>query len=198
MASGDVVQIDTWRAVSGKNSGRTDWLFCDCQTGKILVRASSNWVMMNKETRKLSKFPDEVRAELQQYFVDKPSPIIEVNASTYQKLDKHNNVCVRNGLMATWKDLDMNQHVNNVKYFAWILESVPKPIEEKYELASMTLEYRRECRKGSVLQSQTCILKSNDGVVDYKDVECQHRLQLEGGSCGVIVKGRTHWRPKCV
>ncbi|PWA90340.1 Acyl-ACP thioesterase [Artemisia annua] len=191
----DVVQIDTWRAVSGKNSGRTDWLFRDSQTGKILVRASSNWVMMNKETRRLSKYPDEVRAELEQYYLDTP-PILEDDTKNDMELDKSVEY-VRKGLLATWKDLDMNQHVNNVRYLGWILESVPNQVQENYELASMTLEYRRECRKDNVLQSQTFVLSNSNGEkVDHNHVDCQHLLQLEGECKGKIMKGRTRWRLK--
>ncbi|EPS65798.1 hypothetical protein M569_08981, partial [Genlisea aurea] len=56
---GDVVQIDTWVAAAGKNGMRRDWLMHDCNTGDTLLQATSVWVMMNKETRKLSKIPDE-------------------------------------------------------------------------------------------------------------------------------------------
>ncbi|WOG82879.1 hypothetical protein DCAR_0102048 [Daucus carota subsp. sativus] len=38
---GDVVQIDTWVAPSGKNGMRRDWLLRDYYTGKTLTRASS-------------------------------------------------------------------------------------------------------------------------------------------------------------
>ncbi|KAM0037134.1 putative oleoyl-[acyl-carrier-protein] hydrolase [Helianthus debilis subsp. tardiflorus] len=37
---GDVVQVDTWVAASGKNGMRRDWLIRDCKTGEILTRAS--------------------------------------------------------------------------------------------------------------------------------------------------------------
>ena len=79
-------------------------------------------------------------------------------------------------------------------------------IKEKYDLASMTLEYRRECRKDDVLQCHTHVLgKNNDGIAEYDHVDCQHSLQLEVGSGGGnggggdgddILKGRTKWRPK--
>ncbi|XP_071689300.1 palmitoyl-acyl carrier protein thioesterase, chloroplastic-like [Rutidosis leptorrhynchoides] len=190
----DVVQIDHWRSLSGKNIACSSLLFRDCQTGEILVRASSNWVMMNKETRRLSKFPDDVRAELAPYFVDTPQPIVHEITRNYKKLDKNDSVHVCNGLMATWKDLDMNEHVNNVKYIGWILESVPNWIMDKYEISSMTLEYRRECTKGSVLQSQTFVSETNN---TSRIVDCQHLLQLEGDNSSVIVKGITRWRPKC-
>lgn len=37
---GDVVQVDTWVAASGKNGMRRDWLVRDSQTGEILTRAT--------------------------------------------------------------------------------------------------------------------------------------------------------------
>lgn len=78
-----------------------------------------------------------------------------------------------------------------------ILQSVPQQIQENYELASMTLEYRRECRKDNVLQSQTFVLSNSNGEkVDHNHVDCQHLLQQEGECKGKIMKGRTRWRPK--
>lgn len=198
---GDVVQVDTWVAASGKNGMRRDWMIRDCKTGEILTRASSNWVMMNKVTRRLSKIPDEVRAEIEQYFVDTP-PVVDDNSTKLPKLDENTADHVRNGLTPKWSDLDVNQHVNNVKYVGWILESAPQPVVENYELESITLEYRRECMKDSVLQSLTSLLSNggtgaggNEMVDPNNHVDCQHLLRLEGGG-GEIVKGRTKWRPK--
>lgn len=194
---GDIVQVDTWVASSGKNGMRRDWLLRDYKTGEILTRASSNWVMMNKETRKLSKIPDEVRAEIEHYFVDAP-PVVEDDNIKLPKLEETNADYVRTGLTPRWSDLDVNQHVNNVKYIGWILESAPKQVVEKYELASMTLEYRRECRKDSELKSLTSVLGNagdNIGIANSDHVGCQHVLLFQGGN-GEIVKGRTKWRPK--
>lgn len=192
---GDVVQVDTWVAASGKNGMRRDWLIRDWKTGEILTRASSNWVMMNKVTRRLSKIPDEVRAEIERYFVDTP-PIIDDDNRKLPKLDENTADHVRDGLTPKWSDLDVNLHVNNVKYVGWILESAPQPVVENYELASITLEYRRECMKDSVLQSLTSMVGNGGGMADPHDVDCQHLLRLAGGGGGEIVKGRTKWRPK--
>ncbi|KAL7168237.1 hypothetical protein ACSBR2_038635 [Camellia fascicularis] len=191
---GDVVQVDTWVAASGKNGMRCDWLVRDCRTGDILTRASSVWVMMNKETRRLSKIPNEVRGEIGTFFVDLP-PVVDEDSRKLPKLDESTADYIRNGLTPRWSDLDVNQHVNNVKYIGWILESAPLPILESHELCGMTLEYRRECGRDSVLQSLTTVSGGGVGsLVDPGYVECQHLLRLEGGA--EIVKGRTEWRPK--
>lgn len=191
---GDVVQVDTWVCASGKNGMRRDWIIRDCKTGETLTRASSVWVMMNKQTRRLSKIPDAVRAEIEPYFMDS-SPIVDEDGRKLPKLDDSTADYIRTGLTPRWSDLDVNQHVNNVKYIGWILESAPLPILESHELSSMTLEYRRECGRDSVLQSLTAVCGTGVGnLLDCGNVECQHLLRLEEGA--EIVKGRTEWRPK--
>uniref|UniRef100_A0A1S3ZR00 Acyl-[acyl-carrier-protein] hydrolase n=1 Tax=Nicotiana tabacum TaxID=4097 RepID=A0A1S3ZR00_TOBAC len=191
---GDVVQIDTWVAASGKNGMRRDWLVCDSNTGDILMRASSLWVMMNEETRKLSKVPDQVKTEIKVNFADLP-PVLDGDSRKLPKLDEITADYTRTGLTPKWSDLDVNQHVNNVKYIGWILESAPMQELEGYELVGMTLEYRRECRRDSVLQSLTSVLQNAVGnFANSSNVECQHLLRLESGED--VVKGRTEWRPR--
>lgn len=69
------------------------------------------------------------------------------------------------------------------------------PILESHELSAMTLEYRRECGKDSVLQSLTAVSANGVGNLgNSADIECQHLLRLEDGA--EIVRGRTVWRPK--
>lgn len=59
----------------------------------------------------------------------------------------------------------------------------------------MTLEYRRECGRDSVLQSLTAVSSADVGnLAQSGGVECKHLLRLEDGA--EIVRGRTGWRPK--
>ncbi|KAJ7956607.1 Acyl-[acyl-carrier-protein] hydrolase [Quillaja saponaria] len=191
---GDVVQVDTRVSASGKNGMRRDWLLRDCKTGETLTRASSVWVMMNKLTRKLSKIPEEVRGEIEPYFFNTP-PVVDEDSRKLPKLDDNSADYIHSGLTPRWNDLDVNQHVNNVKYIGWILESAPQSILESHELSAMTLEYRRECGRDSVLQSLTAVSDAGIGdLVNSGSVECQHLLRLENSA--EIMRGRTEWRPK--
>ncbi|KAK4764316.1 hypothetical protein SAY87_013754 [Trapa incisa] len=185
----DTVQVNTWVSRSGKNGMHRDWLVSDCKTGEILSRASSVWVMMNKKTRRLSKMPEEVRHEIEPYFLDS-APVVEDDDRKLPKLDEETADFICKGLTPRWNDLDVNQHVNNVKYIGWILESVPSTLLETHQLSALTLEYRRECGSDSVLQSLTAV----DHPENETRSQCQHLLQLEKG--GEILRGRTEWRPK--
>ncbi|KAL5975623.1 hypothetical protein ACLOJK_019948 [Asimina triloba] len=216
---GDTVEIVTWVAASGKNGMRRDWLIRDSRTGETLSRATSNWVTMNKRTRKLSKLPEEVRMELEPFFMEN-DPILEEDSRKLMKLDDSSAGFIQKGLSPRWKDLDMNQHVNNVKYVGWLLEvaitlnvmliallfdllaidsilvlqSIPPSFLDTYELRSMTLEYRKECGRDSVLKSLTAVSGDSGGGLPQDVVECNHLLQLEEGP--EVVRGRTTWRPK--
>ncbi|KAG0557045.1 hypothetical protein KC19_11G098600 [Ceratodon purpureus] len=160
-AWGNVVEMDTWVTASGKNGMRRDWLVRDYKTGQILARATSTWVMMNRKTRKLSKMPEEVRAEISPYFLERSA--IKDESTMTQKIIRLNGNAeyVRSGLTPRRSDLDMNQHVNNVKYIGWMMESVPPSVLDGYELASMSLEYRRECGQSAVVKSMTSLEPSD-------------------------------------
>ncbi|KAB5552621.1 hypothetical protein DKX38_009932 [Salix brachista] len=168
---GDVVQVDTWVSASGKNGMRRDWLVRDAKTGETLARASSVWVMMNKVTRRLSKIPEEVRGEIEPYFLTS-DPVVNEDSRKLPKIDD-----------------------NTADYIRKSLASAPPPILESHELAGITLEYRRECGRDSKLQSLTAVSDNGIGNLGNPgEAECQHLLRLEDGA--EIVRGRTEWRPK--
>lgn len=206
---GDVVEIDTWVAGSGKNSLRRDWLVRDYKTGYILAQATSTWVMMNRNTRKLSKFPEAVKNEISPYYLERTV----IDQSHHEKLEKLGDDTaqyIHSNLTPRWTDLDVNRHVNNVKYIGWILESVPVSILENQQLAKMTLEYRRECEQSHVLQSMTSLEKNSGDFIDPISAPshscttgslrkcktlCRHLLRLQENGAE-IVRGSTEWRAK--
>ncbi|GLJ55266.1 hypothetical protein SUGI_1185970 [Cryptomeria japonica] len=204
---GNVVEIDTWIASSGKNSMRRDWLVRDSETGSIIARATSTWVMMNKETRKLMKFPEAVKKEICPYYLER-SAIAQTDVKKLEKIAEGSAQYVLSGLTPKWRDLDTNCHVNNVKYVGWVLESVPVYILESHELASITLEFRRECGQSHVIQSLTSVdndeassdSTSAPGVshcsgVNKKCLNALHLLRLQDSRVE-LVRGRTEWRSK--
>ncbi|KAL5572715.1 hypothetical protein UlMin_022312 [Ulmus minor] len=190
---GDEVLVSSWATAIGKNGMRREWIVTDFRTGETLLRATSVWVMMNKLTRRISKIPEEVWHEIGPSFIDAPPlPTVEDDGRRLTRFDESSADFIRTGLTPRWSDLDINQHVNNVKYIGWLLESTPPEIHESHEIASLTLEYRRECGRDSVLNSATKV--SDSSQLGKSAVECNHLVRLQNG--GEIVKGRTVWRPK--
>ncbi|CAK9201528.1 unnamed protein product [Sphagnum troendelagicum] len=151
---GDVVEIESWVGAAGKNGMRRDWIVRDFNNRQVLARSTSTWVMMNQTTRKLSKMPEQVRAEVSPYYLNSKFAIPQQQLLSIPKLDDSADH-IRSGLTPRRSDLDMNQHVNNVKYINWMMESVPASLVETHEVSSITMQYRRECGPSDVLQSLT-------------------------------------------
>ncbi|KAG8475446.1 hypothetical protein CXB51_032217 [Gossypium anomalum] len=217
---GEVIEIDTWVGASGKNGMRRDWVIRSQATGSTYARATSTWVMMNEQTRRLSKMPDEVRDEISPWFIQKQA-INEAVPDKIVKLDdkaKH----VNSDLKPKRSDLDMNQHVNNVKYVRWMLETIPDKFLECHQLSSIILEYRRECGSSDVVQSlcqpdedesfangvqqnllTNKVLVGGNGRLGSLDINTltyggyTHLLQTTGETQNEeIVRGRTRWNRK--
>ncbi|KAF5450961.1 hypothetical protein F2P56_031270 [Juglans regia] len=222
---GEIMEIDTWVGASGKNGMRRDWLVRSQATGLVFARATSTWVMMNQQTRRLSKMPEEVRAEISPWFIEKQA-IHEDSPEKIIKLDSKARY-MNSNLKPKRSDLDMNHHVNNVKYVRWMLETIPDEILESHQLSSIILEYRKECGSSDKVQSlchpdDDGVLK--DGLKQTNDINLlngfslaseilenngllhpfkkeplryTHLLQTQGerGS-EEIVRGRTAWKKK--
>ncbi|CAK9145175.1 unnamed protein product [Ilex paraguariensis] len=221
---GEVMEIDTWVGASGKNGMRRDWLLRSHATGLVFARGTSTWVMMNQQTRRLSKMPDEVRAEISPWFIEKQAIKYEI-PEKIEKLDDKAKY-VNSGLKPKRSDLDMNHHVNNVKYVRWMLETIPDEFLEDHQLSGIVLEYRRECGSSDTVQS-LCqpqedgifngvqqensigllngysltpgILEGNGirGSLYQGPFSYTHLLQIKGDSKNEeIVRGRTTWKAK--
>ncbi|XP_017696143.1 palmitoyl-acyl carrier protein thioesterase, chloroplastic-like isoform X2 [Phoenix dactylifera] len=186
---GDVVEIDTWVAASGKNGMRRDWIIRDYNTNRIIARAT-------RETRMLSKIPEQVREEVQPFYLDRKL-IHESNDDKIDKLTDETAENIRSGLAPRWSDMDVNQHVNNVKYIGWILESVPMNVLEDYHLTSITLQYRRECRQSQLVESLTSMTASDTEETSSckPDLGSTHLLRLQEDKAEVI-RARAEWRRK--
>jgi acyl-ACP thioesterase len=49
-------------------------------------------------------------------------------------------------------DVDSNKHVNNIRYFHWLIESLPDEILDKYFLGSINAKFYTEAQYGEKIQ----------------------------------------------
>ncbi|XP_010513915.2 PREDICTED: oleoyl-acyl carrier protein thioesterase 1, chloroplastic [Camelina sativa] len=203
-AWGNVVEIETWCQSEGRIGTRRDWILKDCATGEVTGRATSKWVMMNQDTRRLQKVSDDVRDEYLVFCPQEPRLAFpEENNRSLKKIPKLEDPAQYSmiGLKPRRADLDMNQHVNNVTYIGWVLESVPQEIVDTHELQVITLDYRRECQQDDVVDSLTTSEiggtngSATSGTQGHNDSQFLHLLRLSGDG-QEINRGTTLWRKK--
>ncbi|RZB52364.1 oleoyl-acyl carrier protein thioesterase 1, chloroplastic-like [Glycine soja] len=211
----DIVEIETWCQGEGRVGTRRDFILKDYATDEVIGRATSKWVMMNQDTRRLQKVSDDVKEEYLVFCPREPRLAIpEADSNSLKKIPKLEDPAQysRLGLVPRRADLDMNQHVNNVTYIGWVLESMPQEIIDSHELQSITLDYRRECGQHDIVDSLTSVeaiqggaeavpeLKGTNGSATAREDKHEHqqflhllRLSTEGLE---INRGRTEWRKK--
>ncbi|PIN03705.1 Oleoyl-[acyl-carrier-protein] hydrolase [Handroanthus impetiginosus] len=206
----DVVEIETWCQSEGRIGTRRDWIIKDYANDEVIGRATSKWVMMNQDTRRLQKVTDDVRDE---YLVFCPKTLRlafpEENNASLKKIAKLDDPAKYSkvGLVPRRADFDMNQHVNNVTYIGWVLESMPQEIIDSHELQTITLDYRRECQHDDIVDSLTSpeletaseLHGSNGSPTAANDenesLQFLHLLRLSNDG-SEINRGRTEWRKK--
>ncbi|KAI8574252.1 hypothetical protein RHMOL_Rhmol01G0340600 [Rhododendron molle] len=187
----DVVEIETWCQSEGRIGTRRDWILKDYATQEVIGRATSKWVMMNQDTRRLEKVSDDVREE---YLVFCPR---EPRLAFPEE---------KNGSLKKFAKLE-----DPAQYSRQGLVSMPQEIIDTHELETITLDYRRECQHDDVVDSLTSPepfedtklseLNGSNGsaaaAAEGNEDYCQflHLLRLSGDGLE-INRGRTEWRKK--
>ena len=73
-------------------------------------------------------------------------------------------------------DIDTNMHVNNVKYVAWALETIPKDIVLSCELKNIKVTYIKETTYGETVKVSTEVIKEENKTI------CRHKIINEEGT----------------
>lgn len=112
--------------------------------GNEVLQAHSEWLYVNMDAQRIVKLPEEF-ADL----VPAGTPDIhfEDSRGKFAKLDE---VASGTEVRVRRSDLDFNDHVNNVHYVEWMLESMPLnsgPVE-------MDIVYRSAAKAGDLLVSE--------------------------------------------
>ncbi|PSC69441.1 Oleoyl-acyl carrier chloroplastic [Micractinium conductrix] len=197
---GDLVEVKTWFQEDGKLAAQRDFVITDVTTGQPLGRATSTWVMINMQTRRLSKFPEAAKQKMEA-FQQRPPRHAIAREQTRQKLPDLGLPAEIVGpiQVARRSDMDMNGHVNNVTYLAWALETVPSNIYSDCHLYQMEIDYKAECLGGDLVESlaghcgtHESLLSNGAGPDALSFVHVLRRCN--GEACTELVRARTAWR----
>ncbi len=139
----DEVTIETWPSGLDEMVATRDFRLQD-GGGRPIGRATSRWMMVDFRRRRPIRMPDAVRA------IRRP----ERSGLAADTLPRGGPVSAP-GLAVDYRvrfaDLDINEHVNNVSYVEWVLETVPREVLRGATLAAMTIAFRAECRSESTV-----------------------------------------------
>ena len=141
-----VVTVRTWPHSLSRFSFVRDFTMCDAR-GRLLVKASQEWVLMDAKTRKFVSAKDGY---------DGPCDFCEDRA--FQKKARKIPLFAEGNLPAYavvpgYCDIDVNGHVNNARYANYIACAL-NPNDE-VRIDTMQIDYRYEVLPGRPLRIET-------------------------------------------
>ncbi len=153
----DEVVVETWPV-------RIDGLLCyrDFKiyntSGELLMIASSAWLVIDFKTKRLVRPSNIISFD---DFV--PDSVFD---TPLQKLKINIDNPITKQIQVQYSDLDMNQHVNNVKYVKWVIDACELDFIENHIIESIEINFLKEA-------------KYNDTIVVHRGKCINNRQQFE-------------------
>ncbi len=177
----DQMQVYTWPSGIQKLFALRDFRLTD-RDDRVVGASVTAWLIVDAKTRR----PVRIKP-----FVDKINPVSSDRAlierlDKLPKLEQHDyekRFCVR------YRDLDVNQHVNNVGYIEWIIESIPPVVQNTGTIAGLEINYLSEAILGDRIISR-CQPKDEDHNVFLHSI-----IREENGQ--ELIRAKTVWKLAC-
>lgn len=147
---GEPFIVETWPKSLHSPFALRDFLFYN-EAGSEIGRATTAWLIVNRESLK------PVR----------PEPVMEGiprNETRHALAVFPDKLLIPDGLtpvgtvFPAYSDIDVNQHVNNVKYMEYVLNTYPESALRNRMITRLRINFLQECRFGEVLD----LYKSSD------------------------------------
>ncbi len=152
------IRIRTWHKRESGIFSLRDYIIYD-KEDKPIVRVTSSWLILNLETRRLSR----VGRVFSLSQLDCPIGAIEAEAERITTPTDHTPLADH---IVGYSDLDLNHHVNNTRYMEWACDSSPMQMQMQMRLKGFTINFNHEARCGEVVSLSTTPQPNYSLVVD--------------------------------
>lgn len=156
----DEIKLITWHKGLHRLFYLRDFLLVD-KDGKERVRATTSWLVLNLETRRLVRDPklvedDTVCAE---NVIDTPADKVQMPKDAERQLVMVHRV--------SYSDIDMNAHTNNAMYMQWAMDAVPYELASTAPVKEFTINFNHETKIGDEVQLYRSSMERDDRVYVY-------------------------------
>ena len=147
----DKIKVKTWAVGRDKLFWYRDFRITD-QNDIELAKAASSWIIINYETRRPFIADESFTIDITNPERAFEEPLSKIRPLEYSVQDFQKNI--------TYSDLDLNEHVNNVKYIEWILDGYDFGYLKEHKIETVELNYLAEAKVGDSIK--TCSQKSKN------------------------------------
>lgn len=129
--------------------------------GEKLVNANSIWLLINTDKKR----PIKITKDMYKAYRVQSSKPLEI-----EEIKQPSSVDAEKEFHVRYSDIDTNRHVNNVKYAAWAIETVPLDIVLSYTLVNLKVTYKKETTYGNTNKALTQVKTLDNSIT------CLHRI----------------------
>jgi acyl-ACP thioesterase len=174
----DQIQISTWPSGAQRLFALRDFELRD-KNNQVFAAAVSAWLILDVQKRRPVRIGP---------FVERLKPL-EGDHILPETLDKLPGLEFRTHekkFVVRHRDLDINQHANNVSFVEWLLESVPVRVLNTSTLAELEINFLAEAFYEDLILAACHPLDSQD--------TCFHHSLIRQQDGQELVRARTMWR----
>jgi len=151
---GDEIMIETWPRGLDKIFALRDFLIYDAKNA-LIGKATTSWLMVDGKTKR------PIRTDT----LAQRIPIIEAKSAINEvcgKIENISNTELINEVKVGYIDIDINQHLNNVKYIEYILNCFPIDYYKNNSINKLQVNFLSESRYNDVICLYKCKTNEED------------------------------------
>lgn len=140
-----------------------------------LIVADTQWLLINRESQKMESVDNH--PDFSVYGCsEKKEPI-------FKKIGRLKNPTASRNFEVRYLDIDINNHVNHVKYMAWAIESLPLDVIKTKKLKRARIVFKEQCFYGDQVTVLNQLIEDDcygvEVVNQGNKLLCQLELTLE-------------------
>ena len=156
----DEVTLTTWHKGLERLFFIRDFVMTD-KDGVECVKATSSWLVLNLETRRLVRDP-----ELMDEGTTCSDNALETPAGKVQMPKDLEPEMVMEHTVA-YSDVDMLGHTNNAMYMHWAMDAVDYALASSTPLKELTINFNKETKAGEIVRIFRSQVEKEDGLHIY-------------------------------
>lgn len=140
---GQTIKVRTWSRKMEKCCAYRDFEIYD-ENEKKLAIATTKWVLLNADTRKIQRIPENLG---QEYYSESDRKVFE---EEIEKLRESEEEEISIKVKTRRTDIDINNHVNNLNYLDFAYEILPEKIYNQ-DFKNIRITYKHQTEPGETV-----------------------------------------------
>jgi len=144
---GDKIKIFTWPSDMDRIFCYRDFKIFDAND-TVIGTATTTWFVIDLQRRRPQRADSYINLDVE-------GDVERVFPEFSPKLGPLESVNTSNKIIASYSDLDVNNHVNNVKYLEYIMNSLPFDFVTSHQLKQLDINYLNEAHHQNEITVKT-------------------------------------------